>query len=465
MIRFGVLTILAAFLVAAPASKANALLDIYTEAQAQDQTFQTALHQRDAALEVRPQAWTALMPQLAAQDVAQKDRLHVLSSEQGGSSTLNGTSDSGSPGIAVQALTNTYNVYGYSLNLTQTIFDYSAFETLAMSYKQAAEAEATFRSAEQNLIYRCAEAYFAVLAAADVLKSDLDAQAAYQQALDEAKTKYGVGYVTVVDVQNAEASYDTSASAVVIDKRALDVAKHALEEIINRPVADLPGLNGDIPLVSPNPANLDAWTKAAIRDNPDIMSAWYAREVAKKQVQVAVGKYFPTVSAVGSVGHQDSRSVFGADEVVDQIGLVVNWNLLPGILTNSVVRQAKFNFEAENSQYELQRRDVFRATLDAYEGVISGIAAVKAGKQAIQSDQTSLEANKVGVTAGTRTMVEVLNAQQALAAAERSYYQSRYNYLSSGLLLKQEAGRLTDADLARVDLLLVPSNTLPKKAP
>ena len=87
--------------------------------------------------------------------------------------------------------------------------------------------------------------------------------------------------------------------------------------------------------------------------------------------------------------------------------------------------------------------------------MISGIASVQANKQAVLSNQPSLEASQVGLKVGTRTEVDVLTAQQALAAAQRSYYQSRYDYLRSVLSLKQQAGRLAEADLIDIDNLLV----------
>ena len=86
--------------------------------------------------------------------------------------------------------------------------------------------------------------------------------------------------------------------------------------------------------------------------------------------------------------------------------------------------------------------------------VVSGIAGVKANKQAVVSNQTSLDATIVGLKVGTRTEIDVLNARQLLAAAQKSYYQSRYTYLNSLLALKQDAGRLGENDLAEIDKLV-----------
>jgi outer membrane protein len=442
--------------------QANTLVDIYSIAKDEDQTFQAALHQRDAALLLEPQAYTYLLPQVTGQLNGQRDRLHVLSSQQSVDNSLNGTgSTAGTPAPAVGSLLEYYSSRGYSINLSQALFDWSAFQTLSQSHKQVAQAEAAYRSAEQSLIYRVSQAYFAVLTAADVLRADKGAEAAFKRQLDQATLEFNVGYVAVTDVRNAQAAYDNAESVLIQDQQNLDSARRAVEEIVNRPVNHLPSLQDEIPLAPPTPLSEESWTKAAIQDNPDIMAAWYASEAARKQIDVYVGKYLPTISAVGTVGHQYSNSSFGDDYVSEAVGLTLNWNFLQGGLTTTQVLQARATYKQAQAQFELQRRTIVKATRDAYEGVISGISAVNASKQALLSSQTSLEANIVSQKVGSRTEVDVLNAQQALATAQRTYFQSRYNYINSGLLLKQQAGRLTESDLEQIDNLLVkPSNTV-----
>jgi outer membrane protein len=424
---------------------ANGLLDAYHLAQEQDQTFQAALHQRDASIEARPQAWSALLPQLTGQGSWDRNRLHVLSST--GSTT-------GTTGTADSKTTEWYSTKSYSLSLSQTIFDWSQFQTVAQADKQVAEAEATFRSAEQQLITRTAAAYFAVLSAQDTLRADLDAQASFQQQLEQAQKKFDVGLAAITDVRNAQASYDTSTALVIADRTAMDNAKRALSTIVGQPVDAIADLQTDIPLVAPYPASSQDWSKAAGTDNPDLMSAFYASEAARKQISIYRGQYLPTLSAGGQLNRSDSHSKFGSDTLSDAVGLTLNWNIFQGGLTTSQVRQARASYQQSLAQYELQRRTVDQSTRNDYEGVVSGIASVKANKQAVISNQTSLDATQVGLRVGTRTEIDVLNARQLLAAAQKSFYQSRYAYLNSLLALKQDAGRLGENDLAEIDKLV-----------
>ncbi len=432
---------LISLMLAAPmAASANDLLDTYHLAQSQDQTLLAAEYQRDASIEAHPQAMALLLPQLSATATGERARSHDLTGSQ---------NPDGKPGTFYDSQDS------YSLNLTQTIFDWTQFQTLAQSDKQVAQAQAAYRYAEQGLIFRTADAYFTVLNAQDTLKADVDAQTAFKQQLEQAQKKFEVGLAAITDVRNAQASYDTSRALVIADQRALDSAKRSLGQLVGRPVTTTTVLQDEIPLVAPNPATEEEWVKSALQDNPNLMSYFFAQEAAQKAIGALKGKYLPTLSALGSVGRQKTDATLGTDEVNDSIGLQLNLSLFQGGLVHSEIKQAEANWHQAQAQYEGQRRSVDQAARDAYEGVISGIASVQANKQAVLSNQTSLEASQVGLKVGTRTEVDVLTAQQALAAAQRSYYQSRYDYLRSVLSLKEQAGRLTEADLVDIDNLLV----------
>ena len=86
--------------------------------------------------------------------------------------------------------------------------------------------------------------------------------------------------------------------------------------------------------------------------------------------------------------------------------------------------------------------------------MLTGISRVSALKQARTSNEAALEAVKAGFDVGTRTSVDVLDAQRDLFAARRDYAQSRYRYVLDILLLKQAAGTLSENDLEEVNAWL-----------
>lgn len=435
------------FLAIPGVAAAHELLDTYHLAQEQDQTLLAAQYARDAAIEAHPQALAALLPQLNASGSIDRNRAHQISQVQQVTTGAGNVSFSSS-GEAY------YTTQGWNLSLSQTVFDWSAFQTLAAANRQAAQAQATFRSSEQTLIYRVADAYFNVLNAQDTLQADLDAQNAFQQQLEQAQKKFEVGLAAITDVRNAQASYDSSSAVVIADRRALDSTLRSLGQITGHTAAVQARLRDEIPLTSPTPSNADAWSDSALHDNPTLLSDQFAVEAAKRSIDAYRGKYLPTVNIVGQTGRQKTDDPYNNDQISDAIGLQANLAIFQGGLVNSQIRQAKATWKQADAQYEGEKRNVDQATRDAFEGVISGIASVNANHQAVLSNQTSLEASKVGLRVGTRTEVDVLTAQQALAAAQRSYYQSRYDYLRNVLQLKLQAGRLAENDLAEIDGLL-----------
>jgi outer membrane protein len=90
-----------------------------------------------------------------------------------------------------------------------------------------------------------------------------------------------------------------------------------------------------------------------------------------------------------------------------------------------------------------------------YLNVTNGIAQVNALKQAVISSKSQVDSTKTGQEVGVRTEVDVLNAQQLLATAQRDLAQARYNFLMSRLRLEAEAGELDEEDLMQINDVLL----------
>ena len=120
----------------------------------------------------------------------------------------------------------------------------------------------------------------------------------------------------------------------------------------------------------------------------------------------------------------------------------------------SRVREASALQRGAEASLESARRDVDRQARLAYRGVVAGIHKLQSNQRAVNANRTALDASRSGVEVGTRTEFDLLNAQNNYYAALRSYYQSRYDYLTNLLQLKALAGRLVEADLVAIDALL-----------
>lgn len=455
-----------ALLLTPAAAFANDLLETYRQAVTQDTTLAAALHARDASIEARPQALSAFLPQLSA------------SANIGASKTYGGQSSSGN--IQVDPTTGAVvsdgsgqnyisRTKGYSVTLDQAIWNFQSFYTLKQANVQVALAETTYRAAQQALILRVAQAYFLVLSSADTLRTNEAQQASTLVQLQQAKRRFDVGLAAITDVQVAQAGYDTAAAQVISAQQALASAKRQLGVITGAQgdAADegFPGLRDEIPLPGPDPAVPQAWVDAARQNNYDLLSAQLNTEIAERAVSVQRAQYYPYLGLSASTGRTDATGRFDSNSRTDSIGLNLTVPIYQGGRVQSQVRQAEATYQQYRSQELGTLRTTDQQTRDAFQGVTSGIATVQANLAAVKSNKLALEAAQVGQQVGTLTEVDVLTANTNLYTAQRTYFQSRYDYLTQVLTLKQLAGRLTERDLADIDQLLLDAPAAPLAPP
>ena len=103
---------------------------------------------------------------------------------------------------------------------------------------------------------------------------------------------------------------------------------------------------------------------------------------------------------------------------------------------------------------ETVRRNAMLNVQQAFLGVNSGLAQVKALEAAEISSQSALDSNKLGYQVGVRVNIDILNAQQQLFSTRRDLAKARYDTIVNGLKLKSAAGTLRDEDVVQVNGLL-----------
>ena len=413
-------------------AQADSLYQIYQLAQERDPTLRAAAATRDAAMEVKPQSLSGVLPTI----------------NLGGDITRN-SYDKRDP---LPTETNpTYSTNkSYSLNLTQPVFRWDRWVTLGQADNFVTQAQAEYGAAEQELMVRVADRYFAILAAQDALRLARAEKDSIGRQLEQAQQRFEVGLSAITDMQEAQARYDTTVAAEISAGDKLASSYEQLREIIGEQNENLaPVRDTEFNLVAPEPQALQSWVDTALQQNPTLAAARAGSEAARQQIKVARSGHYPTLDANASYGYQDSN--FGGIATVKRddgaIGLSLNVPLYQGGYVNSKTREARYLFDEARERLDVSQRSIERQTRDAYRGVITGISEVRAAEQARKSNTTALEAAQTGFEVGTRTIVDVLNAQSALSQAELNLSQSRYNYLLNTLRLKQAAGTLAPDDL------------------
>jgi len=133
----------------------------------------------------------------------------------------------------------------------------------------------------------------------------------------------------------------------------------------------------------------------------------------------------------------------------------VTWPLFQGGAVASEIRQSRANWKQALALYAGAQRDAERVTRSSYRDVVTGISRIAAARRTVDSRRVAVEASRRDVEFGTQVEFNLLIAQNSYYGSERAYSQTRYDYLTALLTLKQQAGRLSETDLATVDALLV----------
>ncbi len=426
----------------ATSSSALDLQKAMTLAQEYDTTFQAAYAAYLAASEASSQSTAAILPQIGFNAFLQR-----------------GQTENDRNGVVNKSDNNND---GYGLNLNQVIFDKTIFDNLDQGDAIVAKAVADLESAKQDTIVRVSSAYFDVLTAIDTLETASAERKAIGKQLEQSKERFNVGLSAITDVKEQQASYDIAKADEIIATNDLSNRREALRFIINVYPENLKIADEDMPLVIPEPMDIDAWQKKSLESNFSIVSAKYSLVAAQSAYDGSKGGHYPTLSlnAAYDVVNADDRNFSGipipANENKDaRVILNLNIPIYSGGLTSSTVRQKASERDQATALLEQERRRTIGLARSAYLSLEADIANVKARKQAIISTQTSLDATLAGYDAGTRTSVDVLLSQRQLYGSQRDYSVARYTYLTNSLILKQVAGILTPEDVVAINKWLI----------
>lgn len=435
----------------AAASPAEDLLQIYDLAVESDPTLGEARQVLFATREVKPQARALLLPNF---DVS--GNLDYRNDATEGASQLTGSTIRSN---------ETFSQRGLRATVTQSVYDHSNWVRLRQADDTIAQAEAQYRDAEIELMVRTTDAYLRVLRANDAVRVSEALLRANERQLEQSRQRFEVGLVAITDVNESQAAYDRSRADLINAENAFDNAWEALRRIVGPIDVPIARLGETLPLTPPEPNDIDAWAQTALENNYGIIAATEAAEAAKKQIEIERAGRYPTLALQGGYDVFRSEAEFGSDRDSAFVSLNLSFPFYQGGLVSANTRQAGHDLGAAQERLDQQRRAVINNVKDAFRGVLSSISDVGARQAAIVSARSALESTQAGLEVGTRTQVDVLNAQRRLFEAEFEYFSARYDYILNGVLLHQATSTLTRDVLAKgnawldpKDLVMPPAN-------
>ena len=427
-------------LMACLAAAAN-LLTVYQDAKYHDPTYQAAKQLWLARKEALPQGIALALPHVSAAFISLANNRNI---RQGTTS----------------ATPNHYNEHAFSITLTQPIFDFSKIMTLKQANARVDAAAARFADAKENLILRTLTAYFHVLLAQDILRYSQANQRAHRSQLHEATRRHDVGLSAVTAVSQARAAFDSATSAVIGARMNLEKARQSLRQLTGKYYKHLTPLKNNIPLVSPNPIDIQRWVDAATRYNYLLNALRFDEKAARDNIGINFSGHLPVVNLTGDVTRHFSNGTtfnidnFHYDALTKSIGVAVALPLFQGGAVLSRVRQAKHEYLRATDLMRVQFRRVVSQVFVNYFDIIHGIKKLRVDRRAVRSSRASVGSTEEAYDVGTNSLIDVLVMQRDLFSAEELYAYDEFNYVLASFNLKRAAGNLCEADLYRVNAWL-----------
>ena len=313
------------------------------------------------------------------------------------------------------------------------------------------------------------QSYFGVLRAQDNLRASQAQERAFERQLEQTRQRFEVGLIAITDVYEAEAARDLAQVTRIVDENNVAVAKENLSVLTGQTPGSLYVLGESFDPRPPEPADRSEWVDFALENNNQLAAARFAEEAARQNATAFKMGHAPKVTAsyryqdtetTGTIV-QDRNSPFLFDPDSEQTNetwqIRLDVPLFAGGAISANRRRAAEQFNtARESRINLTRTTVTQAR-SLHMTVMSDVSRVMARKQSIVSSQSALDATQAGYEVGTRNIVDVLNAQNKLFAAQRDYANSRYDFVINSLRLKEVAGTLSPEDIATLEgFLLAP---------
>jgi TolC family type I secretion outer membrane protein len=384
----------------------------------------------DMALCANPQtreAWANARAQAALLGVAEAAWLPTVSaSASSGRNRTNGVSND-------QRTT--------SLTASWLLFDFGARSATIENARQLLEAANATRDATiQSVFLSAVQGFYQVQSAEASLAAALEAEKAAELSFKAADAKYKVGAAAPADKLQAQTAYSQAQLTRITAEGALKTAKGSLATVLgrdaHRPVAL--ATSEQAPPVDFE-RDVNALIEEARQRRPDLLAAQAQVKAAEASVNAARAAHLPTLSLGVTESDQKLGSV---DNRSGTLGLTLSVPLFTGFSTTYKVQSAEAQREAKLAQAEKLRLQVAQDVWNAWQSLLTATQTVRTTADLISSAEQSDKVARGRYGAGVGTLLEMLNAQSALASARQQRVQALYNWNIARATLAQSMGVL-----------------------
>ncbi|HYZ32559.1 MAG TPA: TolC family outer membrane protein [Crenalkalicoccus sp.] len=297
---------------------------------------------------------------------------------------------------------------------------------------------------EQQVLGDTVNAYVAVIRDQELLRLNINNEQVLTEQLRATNERFRVGEITRTDVAQAESRLAGAIAQRVQAEGNLQISRATFQREV-----------GTVPqrLVAPQPLGVpvrDAREASAIAgdNNPNVVAALFDEAAARDFIAVQLSALLPQVSVQGQAFRSDNTQLPHTRQTGTQITATLTVPLYQGGAEYSVVRQARQTAQQARWVVDDQRRQAVQLASQAWEQLQASRAQVDSVRAQIRAAEIALDGVQREAIVGSRTTLDVLNAEQELLNARTSLVQALATLVSQSYALASSIGRLTATDLA-----------------
>ena len=404
---------------------AETLIDALTKAYLNNPTLLAQRAQLRATDELVPQALSGYRPTVTGNASAGKSR--------------NNSSPSFAGGIQNRSPRT------LSLNLRQPLF--RGFRTLSetnQAQNTVLAERARLLSVEQDVLFAAATSFVDVVRDQAVLELNIGNEQVLRRQLEATRDRFEVGEVTRTDVSQAEARLARAVADRVQAEGSLEISRAVYRNIIG----ESPGKLAQPGKIEQVPGSLNETIELARETNPSVVAARFAEMASRDGVDLIAGELLPTLSLNGDLSRNLSTSTRGSRSSAASIVAQITVPLYQAGAVTSRVRAAKQVASQRRIQIMEARRDAAENGSRAWENLKTAQARIGAFEAETRANEIALEGVKQEASAGLRTVLDVLDAEQELLDARVNLVRARRDGVVAGFELQSAVGWLSSERLA-----------------
>lgn len=297
--------------------------------------------------------------------------------------------------------------------------------------------------AEQDVLRDAVNSYVAVIRDQELLRLRINNEQVLTEQLRATNERFRVGEITRTDVAQAESRLAGATADRAAAEGTLQVSRATYQQLIGAPPERL---------IAPQPLKLPVRNAAeaareAATNNPSVVSALFAEASARDNIDVTFATLLPTVSVSAQVFRNDNQVTSQTRQTGGQVVAQLNVPLYQGGAEYAGVRQARQTAQQRRQDVDVARRLATQTATQAWEQLQSSRAQVEANRVQIRAAEIALDGVQREAIVGSRTTLDVLNAEQELLNARTSLVQSLATVVAQSYALARAVGRLTAQDL------------------